>query len=215
MFDVSFTELLTIGVVALIVIGPERLPKVARTVGHLLGRAQRYVSDVKSDIRREMELEELRNLRKEMEDAARSLETTVRTNVDDLNKGFNEVQQTVEEAAREVKAAASESLPEPSADAAADTAAIGTDAGHGQPAPEPQAPRPAPTAAGPAAAATAAATPAAEPGAAAGEPAPAQDALPDHDPAQGSLFPADLLPPAVNQPAAGQPAEASTVRERT
>lgn len=95
MFDVSFTELLTIGVVALIVIGPERLPKVARTIGHLLGRAQRYVNDVKSDIRREMELEELRNLRKEMEDAARSLETTVKTNVEELHKGLNEVQQTV------------------------------------------------------------------------------------------------------------------------
>ena len=68
MFDVSLTELMVIGVVALIVIGPERLPKVARTVGHLLGRAQRYVNDVKSDIQREIELDELRKFKSEMED---------------------------------------------------------------------------------------------------------------------------------------------------
>jgi sec-independent protein translocase protein TatB len=60
MFDIGFTELLVIGVVALIVIGPERLPKVARTAGHLYGRMQRYVSSVKTDISREMQLDELR-----------------------------------------------------------------------------------------------------------------------------------------------------------
>ena len=95
MFDVSFTELLTIAVVALLVIGPERLPKVARTVGHLLGRAQRYVNDIKSDIRREVELDELRSLKQEMEGAARKLEDTVRSNVNELNQGMNEVQQSV------------------------------------------------------------------------------------------------------------------------
>ena len=75
MFDVSFTELLVIGVVALVVIGPERLPKVARTLGHLVGRAQRYVSDVKSDIQREVELDELRKLKDQMQDAAQSVRT--------------------------------------------------------------------------------------------------------------------------------------------
>jgi sec-independent protein translocase protein TatB len=60
MFDIGFTELLVIGVVALIVIGPERLPKVARTAGHLYGRMQRYVSSVKSDISREMQMDEIR-----------------------------------------------------------------------------------------------------------------------------------------------------------
>src|SRR5690554_7444903 len=70
MFDVSFTELMLIGVVALVVIGPERLPKVARTVGHLLGRAQRYVSDVKSDIQREIDLEEVKQAQEAKEDAA-------------------------------------------------------------------------------------------------------------------------------------------------
>ena len=62
MFDIGFSEMLVIAVVALIVIGPERLPKVARTLGHLFGRMQRYVNDVKADISREMELDELRKL---------------------------------------------------------------------------------------------------------------------------------------------------------
>ena len=62
MFDIGFTELMVIGVVALIVIGPERLPGVARTIGHLAGRLQRYVADVKADISREMEFDELRKL---------------------------------------------------------------------------------------------------------------------------------------------------------
>lgn len=73
MFDVGFSELVVIGVVALIVIGPERLPKVARTAGHLLGRLQRYVSTIKSDISREMELDELK---KAGEQFKQSLEQT-------------------------------------------------------------------------------------------------------------------------------------------
>ena len=77
MFDIGFTELLVVAVVALIVIGPERLPKVARTVGHLVGRMQRYVNDVKSDISREMELDELKKLRSSMEDTARSFEQSM------------------------------------------------------------------------------------------------------------------------------------------
>ena len=76
MFDVSFTELLVIGVVALVVIGPERLPKVARTIGHLVGRAQRYVNDVKSDIQREVELDDLRKLKDQMQDAAQSVKSS-------------------------------------------------------------------------------------------------------------------------------------------
>ncbi len=67
-----------IGIVALVVIGPERLPKVARTLGHLLGRAQRYVNDVKSDINREIQLDELKKLQTEMTDSARTLEDSVR-----------------------------------------------------------------------------------------------------------------------------------------
>ena len=77
MFDIGFSELLVIAVVALIVIGPERLPKVARTAGHLFGRLQRYVNDVKADIQREMQLDELKKLRSQFEDAARSVEQSV------------------------------------------------------------------------------------------------------------------------------------------
>lgn len=78
MFDIGFSEILLIAVVALIVIGPERLPGVARTLGHLFGRMQRYVNDVKADIQREMDLEELRKLRQDVEDSARSIEESAR-----------------------------------------------------------------------------------------------------------------------------------------
>lgn len=78
MFDIGFSELIVIGIVALVVIGPERLPKVARTVGLLLGRAQRYVNDVKSDISREMQLDELKKLQTEVTESARELEHSMR-----------------------------------------------------------------------------------------------------------------------------------------
>jgi len=74
MFDVGFSEIALIAVVALIVIGPERLPKTARTLGHLFGRLQRYVNEVKADISREMELEELKKLQNEVHSAARDIE---------------------------------------------------------------------------------------------------------------------------------------------
>lgn len=77
MFDVGFSELIVIAIVALVVIGPERLPKVARTAGHLLGRMQRYVNDVKADISREMQLDELKKLQAEMQDSARSFERSI------------------------------------------------------------------------------------------------------------------------------------------
>lgn len=77
MFDVSLTELMVIGVVALIVIGPERLPRVARTAGILLGRLQRYVSDVKTDIRREMQLDELKKMQQQMTEQVRNIESSV------------------------------------------------------------------------------------------------------------------------------------------
>jgi sec-independent protein translocase protein TatB len=77
MFDIAFSELLVIAVIALLVIGPERLPRVARTAGHLFGRLQRYVNDVKADIQREVELDELRKLRAQFEDAAKSVEQAV------------------------------------------------------------------------------------------------------------------------------------------
>lgn len=74
MFDIGFTELLLIGVVALVVIGPERLPKVARTAGQWLGKLNRYVSQVKQDIDRDMRLEELRKMQQDMKDSAQKYE---------------------------------------------------------------------------------------------------------------------------------------------
>ncbi|HEX4918801.1 MAG TPA: Sec-independent protein translocase protein TatB [Limnobacter sp.] len=97
MFDIAFSELLIIGVVALLVIGPEKLPKVARTVGHLLGKAQRYVSDVKSEINREMEIEELRKLQAEMQTTARKVESDVQTTLRDTESSLNQSVKAIED----------------------------------------------------------------------------------------------------------------------
>lgn len=91
MFDISFTELLIIAVVALLVVGPERLPKLARTAGLLLGRLQRYVSDVKADISREMQIEELKRIQRQVEDTARDMESSV-------HKEFSTVEESMGEA---------------------------------------------------------------------------------------------------------------------
>lgn len=88
MFDLDFSKLAVIGVVALVVIGPERLPRVARTVGALLGKAQRYVSDVKAEVNRSMELDELKKMKEQMESAARDVEGAVQTNVTDFEKDW-------------------------------------------------------------------------------------------------------------------------------
>jgi sec-independent protein translocase protein TatB len=81
MIDLGLSKLAIIGVVALVVIGPERLPKVARMAGTLYGRAQRYLQDVKSEVSREIELEELRNLQKEVEEGAQAFKSEVETSV--------------------------------------------------------------------------------------------------------------------------------------
>jgi len=89
MFDFSFSELALIGVVALVVLGPERLPKVARTVGEWAGKAQRYVAQVKADVTREMEVAELKKLQEQARDVARSIETSVQEGVSGLKSDFN------------------------------------------------------------------------------------------------------------------------------
>ena len=99
MFDIGFSELFVIAVVALIVIGPERLPKVARTLGHLFGRMQRYVNDVKADISREMELEDLRKIQSSMEDAARSFQSSVSKEMSEAESELNKLTQSAERAA--------------------------------------------------------------------------------------------------------------------
>jgi sec-independent protein translocase protein TatB len=95
MFDFSFGELATIAVVALVVLGPERLPKVARTAGHLLGRARAYANQVKSDIDREVQMDELRKLQQQAQEAARSFESSV-----------NEVGRSVEQEAAKLESSA-------------------------------------------------------------------------------------------------------------
>lgn len=81
MFDVGFSEMLVIAVVALIVIGPERLPAVARTVGTLLGRVRRYANDVKAEVNRELQLEEVRKMQQQLADQARTLENGIQHEV--------------------------------------------------------------------------------------------------------------------------------------
>ena len=77
MFDVGFSELALIAVVAMIVIGPERLPKVARTAGALLGRMQRYVNSVKSEVEREMQFEDLKKLQQEIQAQSKQVENSI------------------------------------------------------------------------------------------------------------------------------------------
>ena len=108
MFDIGFSELLVIGLVALIVIGPEKLPRMARTLGHLAGRLQRYVADVKADINREIELEELRKMRDSMQQAASSLEGSVR---EGLNSAETEISKVAESAAESLKLPGEEPKP--------------------------------------------------------------------------------------------------------
>ena len=90
MIDFGFDKIALIGAVALIVIGPERLPRVARTVGHLIGKAQRYVSDVKAEVSRSIELEELKKMKTEMEAAARDVGQAVQQEVDGANQAFSQ-----------------------------------------------------------------------------------------------------------------------------
>ncbi|MEX8496654.1 MAG: Sec-independent protein translocase protein TatB [Leptothrix ochracea] len=87
MLDIGFSKLFIIGGIALVVIGPERLPKVARMVGTMLGRAQRYVADVKSEVSRSIELEELNKARQAFESAAH-----------DVQRGAQELHQDVDQA---------------------------------------------------------------------------------------------------------------------
>ena len=89
MFDIGFSELMVIGLVALIVIGPERLPRVARTLGILAGRLQRYVAEVKADINREVELDELRKMKDTVQEAASGIENSVQAELDKAESDLN------------------------------------------------------------------------------------------------------------------------------
>jgi sec-independent protein translocase protein TatB len=93
MIDIGLTKIALIGVVALVVVGPERLPKVARMAGTLFGRAQRYLNDIKSEVSREIEIEELRKMQKDVQEAASDVEKDWYRNVSettsDLNSAYN------------------------------------------------------------------------------------------------------------------------------
>ncbi|MDT9000366.1 Sec-independent protein translocase protein TatB [Paucibacter sp. APW11] len=90
MIDFGFDKLALIGAVALIVIGPEKLPRVARTVGHLLGKAQRYVSDVKAEVNRSIELEELQKMKGQFETAAREAGQSVQQEIHSATQVFDQ-----------------------------------------------------------------------------------------------------------------------------
>ena len=91
MLDLGIEKLALIGVVALIVIGPEKLPRVARTVGALLGKAQRYVNDVKAEVNRSMELDELRKMKDTVESAARDVEQSIHSGSRDIENEFKSI----------------------------------------------------------------------------------------------------------------------------
>jgi sec-independent protein translocase protein TatB len=96
MFDIGLSELVVCGIVALVVIGPERLPKVARTLGVLFGRLQRYVTQVKADINREMDLAELGKVKSEIESAARSFQGDIESQARDVEREMREAQTSIE-----------------------------------------------------------------------------------------------------------------------
>ena len=88
MIDLGISKMALIGAVALIVIGPEKLPRVARTVGTLIGKAQRYVSDVKAEVSRSMELDELKKMKETVVAAAKDVENTIQTNAGEFEKSW-------------------------------------------------------------------------------------------------------------------------------
>ena len=97
MFDVGFSELILIGIVALVVFGPEDLPRVARTVGHLLGKFRRYVADVKSDISREMELADVKHIHDDLKEGVRSLQDTLNTQARSLESDFQQSMSSIQQ----------------------------------------------------------------------------------------------------------------------
>jgi sec-independent protein translocase protein TatB len=137
MFDIGFSELMVIGIVALLVLGPERLPKVARTTGHLLGRLQRYVSDVKSDINREMQLDELKKLQEEARKSAMEFETTVRSEVAGIEGGVSSSLQSASSAVAELENSMKSSVAPDVGAAELDRQLAEADT-HAEPEPQPQ-----------------------------------------------------------------------------
>ncbi|MDP1613891.1 MAG: Sec-independent protein translocase protein TatB [Sulfuritalea sp.] len=111
MFDVGLSELMIIAAVALVVIGPERLPKVARTAGLLLGRLQRYVTDVKADINREIQLDELKKMQQQVTDQVTSLEASVTHEMREVESSVNKVMEPLAAEAAVTDPGTSSALP--------------------------------------------------------------------------------------------------------
>lgn len=101
MLDIGVTKIAIIGAIALVVIGPERLPGVARMVGTLLGRARSYMAEVKAEVSRSMELDELKKMKETMENAARDVEQTIQTSASDFEKSWSEATDTASRASLE------------------------------------------------------------------------------------------------------------------
>ena len=134
MFDIGFSEMVVCAIVALVVIGPERLPRVARTMGVLFGRLQRYVAQVKADINREMEAADLGKVKSEFESAARSFQTGFESQARDVEREVREAQGAIEQSLADPAAPA-----RPAADAAAPEAASPQlELGIDEPAPAPR-----------------------------------------------------------------------------
>jgi sec-independent protein translocase protein TatB len=106
MFDIGFSEMIVCAVVALVVIGPERLPRVARTLGVLFGRLQRYVATVKADINREMDMADLGKVKTEFESAARSFQDDIKSQAADVEREVRDAQTAIEAGIAEPTAAA-------------------------------------------------------------------------------------------------------------
>jgi len=132
MFDIGFSEIVVIAVVALVVLGPEKLPKTARTLGHLFGRLQRYVNDVKRDIQRELELDELRKLQQNVQSAAKEIETS-------MTSATREVEQNVRDVEAALSATASSAQPA-APPAATPAASVPSSPPAAAPAPSPSSP---------------------------------------------------------------------------
>ncbi len=112
MIDLGISKLAMIGAVALIVIGPEKLPRVARTVGTLIGKAQRYMSDVKAEVSRSMELDELKKMKDSVESAAKDVSQSLQTNAADFEKSWAEATNTASEGLSDYRSSFSDSVPE-------------------------------------------------------------------------------------------------------
>ncbi len=110
MFEISFGEIMIIGVVALVVLGPERLPTVARTIGALVGRAQRFVSSVKSDIHQQSQMAGFDDLKRDVQDAANVFRTRIESEVNDVRQIGYQVEESVQQQVQAVSEPVKESV---------------------------------------------------------------------------------------------------------